>query len=142
MGDGPPMLQDAIRYFADYPRCHDLVLRWRWPDGKVSCPECGSEKVRYLARNRVWQCYSGHPKARFSLKTGTLFEDSPIHLEKWLPAVWLLLNDMNGSNGVSSRELSRSLGVSQKTAWFMLHRIRLAMQSKKFGPLKYEPRAV
>ena len=77
----------------------------------MTCPECGSDKVCYLARNRVWQCYSEHPKPRFSLKTGTVFEDSAIGLEKWLPAVWLLLND---TDGVSSRELSRSLGISRK----------------------------
>ena len=136
MSDGPPTLEDAIRYFADYPRCHDLVVRWRWPDGHVTCPTCGSDKVCYLARNRVWRCYAEHPKPRFSLKTGTVFAESLIGLEKWLPAVWLLLND---TNGVSSRELSRSLGVSQKTAWFMLHRIRLAMKSRKFRSLTYEP---
>ena len=135
MSDVPPALQDAVWYFADYARCHALVVRWRWPDGKVTCPECGSEKVCYLARNRVWRCYAEHPKPRFSLKTGTLFADSPIGLDKWLPVVWLLLN---GVGGVSSRDLSSALGVSQKTAWFMLHRIRLAMKSRKFRSLTYE----
>src|ERR1051325_8983921 len=135
MPAGPPTLQDAIRHFADSPRCHDLVVRWRWPDCRVTCPVCGSEKVCYLARNRVWRCYSEHLKPRFSLKTGTIFEDSAIALEKWLPAVWLLLNE---PAGVSSRGLSAALGVSQKTAWFMLHRIRLAMKSRKFRPLSDE----
>jgi transposase-like protein len=104
----------------------------RWADGKVKCPECGSEKVCYLAKNRLWKCYANHPKPRFTLKTGTIFEDSPIALEKWLPAVWMLLNC---KNGISSYELHRALGVTQKTAWFMLHRIRLAAQSKTFNKL-------
>lgn len=125
-------LRDAILYFADYEHCHDFMVSLRWPDGKVKCPVCDSEKVCYLAKNRVWKCYATHPKPRFSLKTGTIFEDSPIGLEKWLPAVWMLLND---KNGISSWELSRALGVTQKTAWFMLHRIRLAMQSRTFNKL-------
>jgi transposase-like protein len=98
-------------------------------------PECGSEKVCYLAKNRLWKCYATHPKPRFTLKTGTIFEDSPIALEKWLPAVWMLLNC---KNGISSWELHRALGVTQKTAWFMLHRIRLAAQNKTFNKLAGE----
>jgi transposase-like protein len=125
-------LRDAILYFANYEHCHTFMVELRWPDGKVKCPVCESEKVCYLAKNRVWKCYATHPKPRFSLKTGTIFEDSPIPLEKWLQAVWMLLNCQNG---ISSWELSRSLGVTQKTAWFMLHRIRLAMQSKTFNKL-------
>jgi transposase-like protein len=110
-------------------------MELRWPDGKVKCPECGSEKVCYLAKNRLWKCYATHPKPRFTLKTGTIFEDSPIALEKWLPAVWMLLNC---KNGISSWELHRALGVTQKTAWFMLHRIRLAAQNKTFNKLAGE----
>jgi transposase-like protein len=125
-------LRDAILYFADFEHCKEFMVDLRWPDGKVKCPECGSEKVCYLAKNRVWKCYATHSKPRFTLKTGTIFEDSPIPLEKWLPAVWMLLNS---KNGVSSWELHRSIGVTQKTAWFMLHRIRLAMQSKTFNKL-------
>lgn len=105
------------------------MVSLRWPNGTVKCPECGSEKVCYLAKNRVWKCYATHPKPRFSLKTGTIFEDSPIGLEKWLPAVWMILNC---KNGISSWELHRAMGVTQKTAWFMLHRIRLAMQEGGF----------
>jgi transposase-like protein len=111
------------------------MMNLRWPDGKVKCPECGSEKVCYLAKNRLWKCYATHPKPRFTLKTGTIFEDSPIALEKWLPAVWMLLNC---KNGISSWELHRALGVTQKTAWFMLHRIRLAAQNKTFNKLSGE----
>jgi transposase-like protein len=125
-------LRDAILYFADYEHCHDFMVSLRWPDGKVKCPVCGSEKVCYLAKNRVWKCYATHPKPRFTLKTGTIFEDSPIALEKWLPAVWMILNC---KNGISSWELHRSIGVTQKTAWFMLHRIRLAMQEGSFRKL-------
>jgi transposase-like protein len=125
-------LRDAILYFADFEHCKEFMVDLRWPNGKVKCPECGSEKVCYLAKNRVWKCYATHPKPRFTLKTGTIFEDSPIALEKWLPAVWMLLNC---KNGISSWELHRAIGVTQKTAWFMLHRIRLAMQSKTFNKL-------
>jgi transposase-like protein len=125
-------LRDAILYFAEFEHCKDFMVELRWPNGVVKCPQCGSEKVCYLAKNRVWKCYATHPKPRFTLKTGTIFEDSPIPLEKWLPAVWMLSND---KNGISSWELHRALGVTQKTTWFMLHRIRLAMQSKTYNKL-------
>jgi transposase-like protein len=98
-------------------------------DGTVKCPYCGATKLTWLAKAKVYRCYGDHPKKKFSLKTGTVFEDSPIGLDKWLPALWLLCNS---KNGISSYELHRALGVTQKTAWFMLHRIRLAMQSESF----------
>ena len=119
-------LRDAILYFSEYEHCKDLMVELRWPNGAVKCPQCGSEKVCYLAKNRVWKCYADHPKPRFTLKTGTIFEDSPIPLEKLLPAVWMLVNCRNG---VSSYEIARALGITRKPAWFMLHRIRLAMQN-------------
>jgi transposase-like protein len=122
-------LRDAILYFADFEHCRSFMVELRWPDGKVKCPTCGAEKVTWLAKQRVWKCYAGHQRPTFSLKTGTLFEDSPIALEKWLPATWMLLNS---KNGISSWELHRALGVTQKTAWFMLQRIRLATQSNSF----------
>src|ERR1022692_3042781 len=125
-------LRDAILYFSEFENCRTFMMELRWPDGKVKCPECSSEKVCYLAKNRLWKCYATHPKPRFTLKTGTIFEDSPIALEKWLPAAWLLINC---KNGISSYELSRGLKVTQKTAWFMLHRIRLAMQDAGFNKL-------
>jgi transposase-like protein len=128
-------LRDAILYFSDFDNCRQFMMELRWSDGKVKCPECGSEKVCYLAKNRLWKCYATHPKPRFTLKTGTIFEDSPIALEKWLPAVWMLLNC---KNGISSWELHRALGVTQKTAWFMLHRIRLAAQNNTFNKLAGE----
>jgi len=110
----------------------------RWPDGIVACPTCGSEHVTYLEKQRRYKCYEKHPRAQFSLKVGTIFEDSAIGLEKWLPALWLLTNC---KNGISSYELARALGVTQKTAWFMLSRLRLALQPKHGGKLNGEVEA-
>jgi transposase-like protein len=104
----------------------------RWPDGTPRCPYCGATKLTWLAKAKVYRCYGDHKRQKFSLKTGTVFEDSPIGLDKWLPALWLLCNS---KNGISSYELHRSLGVTQKTAWFMLHRIRLAMETQSFVKL-------
>ena len=101
----------------------------RWADGKVRCPHCDSEKVTYLGKAKLYRCYGNHPKQKFSLKVGTIFEDSPLPLEKWLPAVWLICE---AKNGISCYEIHRALGVTQKSAWFMMHRIRLAMQSGSF----------
>lgn len=129
----PNTLQEAIQYFSDFENCRQFMIAVRWADGKVRCPYCDSEKVTYLEKARLYRCYGDHPKQKFSLKVGTVFEDSPIPLEKWLPAAWMMVNCRNG---VSSYEIHRSLGVTQKSAWFMLHRIRLAMQSgsfQKFG---------
>jgi transposase-like protein len=125
-------LRDAILYFSDFENCRTFMTELRWPDGVVKCPVCGAEKITYLAKRRVWKCYGRHVRPTFSLKTGTIFEDSPIPLEKWLPAAWLLINC---KNGISSYELHRDLGVTQKTAWFMLQRIRLAMQNGTFNKL-------
>jgi len=130
--DSPKTLQQAIQRFGSYGNCKDFMVSLRWPDGKVTCPRCGAEKVTYLEKARVWKCYAKHPKPTFTLKTGTIFEDSPIPLDKWLPAVWLIVTC---KNGISSYELHRGLGVTQKTAWFMLHRIRLAMQTGSFVKL-------
>ena len=117
-------LPGVVRYFSDFDSCQQLVVKLRWGDGKVRCPQCGSEKVTYLERTRVWKCYRKHTRAKFSLKTGTIFEDSPISLVKWIPTAWLVINC---GHRVSSSEVHRALGVTQKTAWFMMHRIRLAM---------------
>jgi transposase-like protein len=122
-------LREAIIHFGDYENCKALMVLLRWPDSVVKCPHCGSSKVTYLAKNRVWKCYTGHSKPKFSLKTGTIFEDSPIGLEKWLPALWLVVN---AKNGISSCELARSLGVTQKSAWFMAHRLRYALKDGGF----------
>jgi transposase-like protein len=131
----PRTLQDAIIHFSDYAHCHEAVKAMRWPDGVVKCPGCGSSKVTYLANARVWKCYNKHPKAKFSLKVGTVFEDSPLPLQKWLPALWLLVNC---KNGISSYELGRALGVTQKSAWFMLSRLRLALQGEDGGQINGE----
>jgi transposase-like protein len=128
----PDTLRDAIIWFADFDHCRQFMMELRWSDGVVKCPQCGSEKVTWLAKQRVWKCYTGHLRPTFSLKTGTIFEDSPIPLEKWLTAAWLIISC---KNGISSYEIHRGLGVTQKTAWFMLHRIRLAMQEGGFNKL-------
>ncbi len=129
----PQTLQQAIQFFADYENCRQFMIAVRWPGGKVRCPYCDSQQVTYLEKARLYRCYENHPKQKFSLKIGTVYEDSPVPLEKWLPATWLLANCRNG---ISSYEIHRALGVTQKSAWFMMHRIRLAMQSgsfQKFG---------
>src|SRR5262249_19889822 len=128
----PKTLREAILFFADYENCRKAVEAIRWPDGVVRCPTCGSEHVTYLDTQRRYKCYAKHPKAQFSLKVGTIFEDSAVGLEKWLPALWLLTNC---KNGISSYELARALGVTQKTAWFMLSRLPLALQSEHGGKL-------
>ena len=121
----PTTLLQAITFFANPENCRQFMTELRWPDGKVRCPHCGSDNVDYLPNARVFKCYEKHPRQKFSLKVGTIFEDSPIGLEKWLPAMWLLVNC---KNGISSWEMHRALGVTQKTAWFMLQRLRLALQ--------------
>jgi transposase-like protein len=122
----PKTLQEAILYFADPEVCLAFMVEQRWPDGRVLCPICGSDRVTFLADYRRWKCSGKHPRRQFSIKVGTIFEDSPLGLEKWLPALWMLAND---KNGVSSYEIHRALGITQKSAWFMLHRLRLAMRS-------------
>lgn len=125
-------LQQAIQHFADTENCRKFMVFVRWPDGQPKCPYCGATKLTWLAKANVYRCYGDHKKQKFSLKVGTVFEDSPIGLDKWLPAVWLLCNS---KNGISSYELHRALGVTQKTAWFMLHRIRVAMETQSFVKL-------
>lgn len=124
----PKTLQEAIFYFADADNCIKYLADHRWPNGVV-CPICGRKDARWLANQRKWQCKSVHSKRQFSVKVGTIFEDSPLGLDKWLPAVWMIAS---AKNGISSYEISRSLGVTQKTAWFMLHRIREAMKNGSF----------
>jgi len=129
MSNEPKSLQEAILYFSNPDNCIDYLAVRRWPKG-VICPTCASEKVKFNPNRRLWQCSSHHPKRQFSVKVGTIFEDSPIGLDKWLTATWMLTNC---KNGVSSYEIARDLKVTQKSAWFMLHRIRLAMQDETFG---------
>ena len=128
----PRTLQEAIRYFSDPDNALAYMVSLRWPDGTVTCPTCERKDVVFLKNQRKWQCKSVHGHRQFSAKVGTIFEDSPIPLDKWLTAVWMLTNCRNG---VSSYEVARTTGVTQKSAWFMLHRIRLAMQSESGGKL-------
>ncbi len=125
----PTTLLEAVRYFSDLDVANEFVAKMRWPDGPV-CPRCGGVEHSYLTTRRLWKCKAC--KRQFSVKVGTIFEDSPLGLDKWLPAVWLIANS---KNGISSHELARALGVTQKSTWFMLHRIRLAMQTKTFEKL-------
>jgi transposase-like protein len=127
----PRTLTDAIRYFSVPENCRTYMVARRWPNG-VTCPQCGSKTVYFDSSRNGWECKTRHPKRKFTLKTGTIFEDSPLGLDKWLPAVWMIANM---KNGVSSHELARSIGVTQKTAWFMLQRIRLAMQGEDGGKM-------
>ncbi len=121
----PQTLQQCVRYFADEDRALEFMKAVRWPDGAVTCPRCGSDDVAFMPARRLWRCRED--QKQFSVKVGTIMEDSPISLDSWLCAFWLIVN---AKNGISSYELHRSLGVTQKTAWFLLHRIRLAMQEK------------
>ena len=130
MNTEPKTLQAAILFFSDPDNCIAYLANKRWPSGIVLCPNCGSDSVSFNSNRRTWKCSSHHPRREFSIKVGTIFEDSPIGLAKWLTAVWMLTNC---KNGVSSCEMARSLGVTQKSAWFMLHRIRLALQDENFG---------
>lgn len=122
----PTTLMEAIRYFADRDVCVEFVAKLRWPDGPI-CPKCEGTEHSYLTTRRIWKCKSC--KHQFSVKVGTIFEDSAIPLDKWLAAIWLIAN---AKNGVSSYELHRSVGITQKSAWFVLHRVRLAMQTGSF----------
>jgi transposase-like protein len=126
----PKSLQEAVVYFSNPDNCIAHLVAQRWPDGVVKCPNCGNENVSYRTHRRTWTCSSHHAKREFSIKVGTMMEDSPIGLDKWLVATWLLTNC---KNGISSYEIAKDVKVSQKAAWFMLHRIRLAMQDEWFG---------
>src|ERR1700733_724612 len=126
----PKSLQEAIVYFSNPDNCIDYLAIRRWPDGKVICPTCGSAKVKFSEKRRTWTCSTHHAKREFSIKIGTVMEDSAIPLDKWLTATWLITNC---KNGISSYEIARDVKVTQKSAWFMLHRIRLAMQDDFFG---------
>jgi transposase-like protein len=129
----PKTLRAAIRYFADEDRALEFMKTIRWPDGIVRCPRCHQKDVSFVATRRIWKCKHCATNKQFSIKVGTVMEDSPISLNKWLCAFWLIAN---AKNGISSYELHRSLGVTQKTAWFLLHRIRLAMQDGSFVTFK------
>lgn len=126
----PKTLLEAVGYFKNEYNCIRYLAAIRWPDGIVKCPICGSDRVGFLETQKRYQCSNRHSKRQFSVKVGTVMEDSPIGLDKWLPVLWLIANCRNG---ISSCEIHRDLGVTQKTAWFMLQRVRLAMQDDKKG---------
>lgn len=128
----PKTLQEAITYFSDLDNCLAYLAKKRWPDGVVICPTCGGKQVHYLSTRRLWQCVNEHKRRQFSIKVGTIMEDSAIGLDKWLAAMWMICND---KNGISSYELHRCLGVTQKSAWFMAHRIRLSLHKEPLGKL-------
>lgn len=130
----PTNLLEAVRYFSDLDVANDFLTGMRWPNGPT-CPACGSTEYSYLKTRRVWKCKQKGCAKQYSVKLGTIFGDSPLGLDKWLPAVWLVANS---KNGISSHELARALGVTQKSSWFMLHRIRLAMQTGTFDKLDGE----
>lgn len=124
----PQTLMEAVRYFADPDVCVQFVASLRWENGPV-CPACGGTEHSFLTTRRLWKCKNRDCRKQFSVKVGTIFEDSAISLDKWLCSIWLIAN---AKNGISSYELGRSVGISQKSAWFVLHRIRLAMQIGNF----------
>jgi transposase-like protein len=126
--DLPETLQMAMLYFQDEDRAHEFLTKFRWPDGKPTCPRCECQENSFISTRRIWKCKGC--KRQFSAKSGTIMEDSPIALSKWLPAIWMICGC---KNGVSSYEIARGLGVSQKTAWFMLHRVREAMHDGTIG---------
>jgi transposase-like protein len=120
----PKTLQSAIKYFSDEQVCIDTIAVLRWPDGPA-CPTCGHKEHYYLKTQKRWKCKECYKQ--FTVKLGTVFEDSPISLDKWLIALWMLVNC---KNGISSYEVGKYLGITQKSAWFVLQRLRLALQEK------------
>src|SRR6266498_1674411 len=130
----PKSLQEAILYFAKPENCREYLVARRWPDG-VTCPRCGSQDVIFLEKYNRWHCRAKHKGPQFTLKTGTIMEDSPIPLSKWLTAMWQIVNCRNG---ISSYEVHRAIGITQKSAWFMDHRIRFALSTDAVGKLSGE----
>jgi hypothetical protein len=126
MKSEPKTLLEAIKHFADPDITHNLMVSLRWPHG-VHCPTCGRTDVRFISTRRIWECKEKHPRRQFSSKIGTIFEDSPLGLDKWFAGIWMVANC---KNGISSYEMARHLGITQKSAWFMDHRIRLAMKAR------------
>src|SRR5438132_1718974 len=129
----PETLQEAVKYFADNGRAFDFMKSIRWSNGNVSCPRCGCNEVSFISTRKLWTCKRCKTRKQFTIRVGTILEDSAIGFDKWLCAFWMLAN---AKNGISSYELGRALGVTQKTGWFMLHRVRLAMQTRTFYKLR------
>jgi len=131
----PKTLLTAVEYFASAKVCFEAMLAVKWPDGKITCPKCKGDKIGVITSRSMLQCKAKDCRKQFSVKVDTIFEDSPLPLQKWFVAIWCVAN---AKNGISSMELARALGVRQPTAWFMLHRVRLAMQTKSFRKLEGE----
>lgn len=127
--DFPVTLQESIVYFSNLDNALNFMIQIRWPNG-ITCPRCNSDRHTFISTRRTWQCKDC--KKMFTVKLGTVMEDSPIGLDKWMCAVWMIVND---KNGISSYEVARGIGVTQKSAWFLLHRVRLAMQQGTFEKL-------
>src|SRR5947207_2150597 len=127
----PQSLIEAVRYFSDKKTCLGFMANLRWPNG-IECPTCGCKHVRFIKTRDLWECNEKHPKRQFSVRTGTIFEDSKLPLDKCLIAIWM---EANSKNSISSYEVARALKITQKSAWFLQQRIRLAMQSGNFKKL-------
>lgn len=137
-GPYPETLQEAIQYYADPDNCLATAIRFRWPEG-VTCPHCVHHEHSFLTTRRIWKCRNKDCRKQFSAKAGTIFEDSPLGLDKWFVVLWLIVN---ARNGIGSYEVHRAIGVTQKTAWSMLHRLRLVLQGDEPGePLSGEVEA-
>jgi transposase-like protein len=128
--ESPKTLQEAVGYFSNPDRCFEYAVSFRWPDGNITCPRCGSKEYSFISTRKIWFCKGC--KKQFTVKVGTIFEDSPLGMDKWMTAMWLIVNC---KNGISSCEVARDLGITQKSAWFMVHRLRLALQNKDGGKL-------
>lgn len=128
MTDTPKTLLDAVRYYSDAKTCFETMLAVKWPDGKITCPKCGGDAIGVIRSRSMLQCKAKECRKQFSVKVNTIFEEGPLGLDKWFVAVWCIAN---AKNGISSLELGRALGVTQKTAWFLTHRIKLAMEISK-----------
>jgi transposase-like protein len=131
--NAPNTLIEAVKFFSDVDRCNEYMVQIKWPDGNITCPHCeaSGDRIGKIASRKMLRCKDC--RKQFSYKVGTIFEDSPLSLDQWFVAVWCIVN---AKNGVSSYEVSRALGITQKSAWFMLHRIRLAMQEGTFQKMK------
>lgn len=132
MNDTPKTLLEAVRYFSDPKICFEHMLQAKWPLSNPVCPKCGSDRVGVIRSRSMLQCKDVKCRKQFSVKVDTIFEDSPLGLDKWFVAIWCIAN---AKNGISSYEIARALGVTQKTAWFMMHRIRMAMKARSFRKL-------
>jgi transposase-like protein len=133
----PKTLQEAISYFSDAQKTFDYAVKLRWPDGKVTCPRCDGTEHSFISTRRIWFCKGC--KKQFTVKVGTIFEDSALGMDKWMIGVWLIVN---AKNGISSYEVGRALGITQKSAWHMMHRIRLALHEKETVQLGGEGKEV